>query len=67
MFPCAGAATNQARAIWNKYSGCICMKSMLYLMGMFAFVFFPPYSCDSENRYLGNPLRGTCYCEYLCF
>uniref|UniRef100_A0A8C7Z1W6 Attractin-like 1a n=1 Tax=Oryzias sinensis TaxID=183150 RepID=A0A8C7Z1W6_9TELE len=20
--------------------------------------------CDSENRYLGNPLRGTCYCKY---
>lgn len=19
--------------------------------------------CDSENRYLGNPLRGTCYCK----
>uniref|UniRef100_A0A3P9NJK9 Attractin-like 1a n=1 Tax=Poecilia reticulata TaxID=8081 RepID=A0A3P9NJK9_POERE len=20
--------------------------------------------CDSESRYLGNPLRGTCYCKY---
>lgn len=24
---------------------------------------FPRCRCDSENRYLGNPLRGTCYCE----
>lgn len=26
-------------------------------------VFFLCCRCDSENRYLGNPLRGTCYCE----
>lgn len=24
----------------------------------------PRCRCDSENRYLGNPLRGTCYCKY---
>lgn len=29
------------------------------------FLYF--YRCDSENRYVGNPLRGTCYCKYLYF
>ena len=33
-----------------------------FLLSIFSLFLY--CSCDSENRYLGNPLRGTCYCKY---
>ncbi len=44
-----------------------CIVSLLYVLHLNEEFFSPLCSCDSENRYLGNPLRGTCYCKYALF
>lgn len=42
MFSCICAISNETHGIWNKYSSCVFIKTILSLMRIFGFVFFPP-------------------------